>query len=126
MRRLHRATSVLASSAGELSGKVFDERGDRAEDYRVVVFSTIRERWYAGSQFVRIGAGPDADDGFTVTSLPPGDYFAAAVDGIEGDMNAGDWQNPDVLAALSTRAQRVTVGERQRASADLRLIRWAR
>jgi hypothetical protein len=61
-----------------------------------------------------------------VTSLPPGDYFAAAVDWIEGDGNSGDWQNPDVLAALSTTAQRVTVGERQRASADLRLIRWAR
>jgi protocatechuate 3,4-dioxygenase beta subunit len=117
---------TFASSVGDLSGRVFDERGDRAEDFRVVVFSTTRERWYAGSQFVRIVGGPDVDDGFTVTSLPPGDYFAAAVDGIEGDMNAGDWQNPEVLAALSTRAQRVTVGERQRAAADLRLIRWLR
>jgi hypothetical protein len=117
---------VFASSAGEVSGKVLNERGDRAEDYRVLVFSTTRERWYAGSQFVRLAAGPDADDGFTVASLPPGDYFAVAVDGIDGSMNAGDWQNPEVLAALSTRAQRVTVGEHQRASADLRLIRWAR
>ena len=117
---------VFASSAGGLSGRVFDERGDRAEDYRVVVFSTNRDRWFAGSQFVRITAGPNADDRFTMTSLPPGDYFAAAIDGIDGDMDSGDWQNPDVLAALSTRAQRVTVGERQRVSADLRLIRWAR
>jgi hypothetical protein len=63
--------------------------------------------------------------GVTVPSLPPGDYFVAAVDGLGADMD-GEWQNPDVLAALSTRAQRVTVGERQRATAELRLIRWAR
>jgi hypothetical protein len=119
-------TVVLSSSAGDLSGRVTDERGAPADDYRVVVFSTNRDRWFAGSQFVRIVGGPDADDRFTVTSLPPGDYFAAAVDGIDGDMDSGDWQDPDVLAALSARAQRVTVGERQRAVADLRLIRWAR
>ena len=119
-------TVVLSSSAGDLSGAVVDERGEPADDYRVVVFSTNRDRWFAGSQYVRIGAGPDFEDRFTVRSLPPGDYFAAAVDGIEGDAEAGEWQNPDVLAELSTRAQRVTVGERQRAVANLRLIRWER
>jgi hypothetical protein len=119
-------TVIFADTAGDLSGRVLDEREDRAEDYRVIVFSTNRDRWFARSQYLRIVGGPDADDGFTVTALPPGEYFAAAVDGIDGDMDNGDWQNPDVLAALSTRAQRVTVGERQRASADLRLIRWAR
>ena len=119
-------TVVFSSSAGDFSGHVVDERGAPADDYRVVVFSTNRDRWFAGSQFVRIVGGPDRDDRFTVTSLPPGDYFAAAVDGIDGDADSGEWQNPDVLTALSTRAQRVTVGERQRAAADLRLIRWAR
>jgi hypothetical protein len=92
----------------------------------VVVFSTTSDRWFGGSQYVRIVAGPDVEDRFMVRSLPPGDYFAAAVDGIDGDADAGEWQNPDVLAELSTRAQRVTVGERQRAVADLRLIRWER
>ena len=119
-------TVVFSSSAGDLSGRVTDERGAPADDYRVVVFSTNRDRWFAGSQFVRVAAGPDGDDGFRVTSLPPGEYFAAAVDGLDGDADSGEWQNPDVLAALSTRAQRVTVGERQRAAADLRLLRWAR
>ena len=117
---------ILSSSAGDRSGRVINEREVAADDYRVVVFSTNRDRWFVGSQDVRIGAGPEFEDRFMVRSLPPGDYFAAAVDGIEGDADAGEWQNPDVLAALSTRAQRVTVGERQRAVADLRLIRWER
>jgi hypothetical protein len=119
-------TVVFAVSAGHLSGRVVDERGAAADDYRVVVFSTNRERWFAGSQFLRIVGGPDVNGGFTVPSLPPGDYFVAAVDGIDGDADTGDWQNPDVLAALSASAQRVTVGERQRAVADVKLIRWQR
>jgi hypothetical protein len=49
-----------------------------------------------------------------------------AVDGIEGDLESGEWQNPDVLNRLSTSARRVSVGEGQRAAIELRLVRWAR
>jgi hypothetical protein len=117
---------VLSATAGTIAGRVMEDAGTPADNYRVIVFSTDSSRWFGGSPYVRITGGPDTDDGFTVTSVPPGDYWVAAVDEIDGDGDTGDWQNPDVLNELVASARRMTVGERQRTSADLRLIHWAR
>jgi hypothetical protein len=117
-------TAVFSSETGAVGGRVTDERGEPAGDYRVVAFSTDRARWFGRSPFVRITGGPDGDDGFTIGTLPPGDYHVIAVDRIDGDGAAGDWQNPDVLAVLAASASRISVVARQRATLSLRLVRW--
>lgn len=114
---------VVADSAATIAGRVADADGQVPDDFRVVVFSTDRARWFASSPYVRMTGGPDADDGFSVRSLPPGEYFVAAVDALDGDGDSGDWQNPDFLERLALAATRVTMAERQRAEVDLRLIR---
>jgi protocatechuate 3,4-dioxygenase beta subunit len=119
-------TVVFSAAAGTITGRVLDERGEPADDYRVLVFSIDRARWFGKSQYVRITGGPDIDGGFTMRSLPPGDYWITAVDAIDGDGAAGDWQNPDVLNSLVNSARRISVGEGQRASTELRLIRLQR
>jgi hypothetical protein len=96
---------VIASGAASLAGQVDDGVGRAVDDYRVIVFSTDAQRWYGRSPYVRIGFGPEADGGFTVRDLPPGDYWAVAVAGIEGDASVGEWQNPEVLASLVSAAR---------------------
>jgi hypothetical protein len=119
-------TVVVSPTSGSIAGRVRDERGEPPDDFRVLVFSTNRTRWFGGSRYVRIVAGPELDGGFTLPALVPDDYWVVAVDGIEGDLESGEWQNPDVLARLPTSARRVSVGEGQRAAIELRLVRWAR
>jgi hypothetical protein len=119
-------TVVVSPTSGSIAGRVRDERGESPDDFRVLVFSTSRTRWFGGSRYVRIVAGPELDGGFTLPALVPDDYWVVAVDGIEGDLESGEWQNPDVLNRLSTSARRVSVGEGQRAAIELRLVRWAR
>ena len=117
-------TLVVSANGGMVTGRVADETGRPVESYRVVVFSTDNERWFAGSPAVRITGGPEVDGTYSVRSLPPGDYWAVAVDIIDGDGDSGDWQNPDVLARLAPLASRVSVAAGQRATVALRLRQW--
>ena len=65
-----------------------------------------------------------AEDGsFEVSSLPPGEYWVAATDPMNGTDASGDWLTLDTLERLSFRATRVTLTERQRVLMVLRLIR---
>ena len=74
-------------------------------------------------------ARPAPDGSFEVSSLPPGEYWVAAVEdtAATGPMNgaeaSGDGLKPETLERLSFRATRVTLTERQRVMTVLRLIR---
>lgn len=116
--------AVVSTMGGALTGRVADGAGRAVDSYRVVVFSADPDRWFAGSPAVRITGGPDVDGTYTVPSLPPGDYWAVAVDSIDGDGDSGDWQNPEVLARLAPLASRVSVAAGQRATVALRLQQW--
>jgi hypothetical protein len=116
--------AVVSTIGGGLTGRVADDAGRAVESYRVVVFSTDQDQWFAGSPAVRITGGPEVDGTYSVRSLPPGDYWAVAVDIIDGDGDSGDWQNPDVLARLAPLASRVSVAAGQRATVALRLRQW--
>jgi hypothetical protein len=116
--------AVVSALGGALTGRVADDAGRAVEDYRVVVFSTDQGQWFAGSPAMRITGGPEVDGTYTVRSLPPGDYWAVAVDSIDGDGESGDWQNPDVLARLAPFASRISVAAGQRVTAALRLRQW--
>ena len=58
-----------------------------------------------------------------MSSLPPGEYWVAATDPVEGNDVSGDWLKAETLEQLSFRARRVTLTERQRVLTVLRLIR---
>jgi hypothetical protein len=119
-------TAVLSSDVATIAGRVTGEDGRDPDDYRVIVFSVDRTRWFTGSAYVEITAGPNVDGGYVVQDLPPGDYWVAAVDAVEGDASSGEWQTPEFLGRLTLPATRVSAGARQRVPADLRLIRRAR
>jgi hypothetical protein len=118
-----KGAEIVVSNAGAvITGHVTDARSAPVLDYAVVIFSTDRRKWFANSRFLKLGR-PSQDGAFEVVGLPPGEYWVAAVDSIQGNQSSGEWEKPEVLEALSTRATRVTVAEREREMVMLRLIR---
>jgi len=87
----------MTNRGQQVSGKVTDAKSEAVADYTVLAFAQDRARWTLPmNRFFAIGRPNDAGV-FTITSLPPGEYFAVAVDRV--DLN--DWQDPDTLEGLS-------------------------
>jgi transcriptional regulator GlxA family with amidase domain len=116
------AQIVLSSAGAAIAGHVTNASAAPVTDYAVIVFGTDRGTWFPNSDRVRL-ATPRQDGSFEVSGLPPGEYWVAAVDRIDGSNVAGDWQKPEALEQLSFRAQRKTLVEGERFMMILRLIR---
>jgi len=113
------ASIQVAHAAGVISGRLAGESSGPSGGCAVIVFSTDRERWFATSTYVkRVQAAPDGS--FRVGGLPPGDYYVVAVDTKES-VDAGEWQEPEALQALTSAARRVTLGEGEPYVTDLDL-----
>lgn len=113
---------VMTNRVSEIAGTVADENGRGAfSDAAAVVFATDRDRWYAASRFVAVADAAD-DASFVVRALPPGDYYAAAVDKRRIADVAGEIENPEFLESLAANATRVTLGAGQRVSLTLRVL----
>jgi hypothetical protein len=115
------AEVVISNAGAAIGGHVTDSASAPVGDYSVVVFSTDRSKWFATSRFLRL-ARPTQDGSFEVTGLPPGEYWIAATDPMDGNEVSGDWLKPETLERLSFRATRVTLTERERFMTVLRLI----
>ena len=120
--RAYEAEVLFSSDVASIAGRVTDERGVAVQQYAVVLFGADRDKWFNGSRWLKTGRA-GSDGAFRLTGLPPGDYWIAAVDRLEGITDTGEWQDPDLLQDLSLRAVRVTLGERQSQTTSLRLIR---
>jgi hypothetical protein len=114
---------VLTNRLTELSGTVANARGENVSDYALLVFSSDRERWYSGSRFLR-RSGPQAAGNFTISGLPPGDYFVAAVPNTTSVLKEGvdAWQDPEFLESLTPRAARAALTDGQKLSISARMI----
>jgi hypothetical protein len=116
------AEVVISNAGAAISGHVTDAASAPVSNYSVVVFSTDRTKWFVTSRFLRLVRSTQ-DGSFEVTGLPPGEYFVAATDPIEGNDVSGDWLKSETLDQLSFRASRVTLAEKQHVMTVLRLIR---
>jgi hypothetical protein len=116
------STHAQVSAGAAISGHVTDANSAPIGNYSVVVFATDRAKWFTTSRFLKL-VRPAQDGSFEVNGLPPGEYWVAAVDRVEGNEVSGDWQKPESLEQLAYRALRVTLTERQRYMTVLRLIR---
>lgn len=107
---------VLTNRVNEVAGAV-TRSGKRASGATVIVFSSDRDDWYFTSRFVRKAtAHPDGD--FTLTGLPFGSYYAAAVAALPADGDDG-WQDPAFLESLISRASSVRLADGQKVSVTL-------
>lgn len=108
---------VLSRNGASVAGRL---RDSAVTNYFVVAFATSREHRFAFSRRVKF-ARAGADGSFRIGGLPPGDYFVAAVDHIEGTAEGGEWQNPELLLRLEAGAERITLLESQAGTVSLRL-----
>jgi len=108
----------LTSRLSELSGTVADGRGNVVKDYAVVVFAQDRTRWTAAVNRYSSLARPGDDGGFKISTLPPGQYYAIALDRVDPI----GWQDPDFLEGLSRQASAFSLTQDETRTLDLRLF----
>jgi hypothetical protein len=106
----------LTNRVTDLSGLVTNGRAEPVKEYTVAVFPQDRDKWTPGSRYFRSGR-PDQDGRFKLTSLPPGDYFIIALD----YMDANEWTDPEFLDRIRTKATRLSIGEGETKSVDLKV-----
>lgn len=107
---------TITDRVTELSGTIFDTRGQPAPDYSVLVFPVDRTQWVYPSRRIR-SVRPATNAEFRLLAMPPGEYFVAVlVD--TNDVDLGDTSFLEEVAAASIRV-RLVEGERTRQ--DVRL-----
>jgi protocatechuate 3,4-dioxygenase beta subunit len=107
----------MTNRGQQVSGKVTDGKGEAVADYTVLVFAQDRAQWTLPmNRFFAIGRPADGGS-FKIGSLPPGEYFAVAVDRV--DLN--DWQDPDTLEGLTRLGTPFALTSGDTRTLDLRL-----
>jgi hypothetical protein len=106
----------LTTRTQELSGLVLDSSSRPVREYTVIVFSRSPELWTGPSRYVGT-ARADQDGRYKIRTLPPGDYYAAALEYLD-QTRVGD---PEYFESLIAETVPLTLGEGEVKSLDLRL-----
>lgn len=110
-------TIEMTKRVTDVSGRVLDDNDRALRDVWVVIFPQDPERFSYVGRYLS-AARPGVDDRYRVR-VPAGDYFIVALD----DVEQNEWMDPDFLAPLRDRAARVTLGDGERKTLDLKLAR---
>jgi protocatechuate 3,4-dioxygenase beta subunit len=106
----------LTNRLTTVSGLVSDPRGESAKDYSVVVFPQDPSRLKARSRYMNVGR-PDENGRFKISGLPPGEYYAIALDRIDNVA----WNDPEFLQSVQPQATMFSLMEAETKTLDLRL-----
>jgi len=103
-----------------LSGNVQGAGGAVDANALVVVFPTDTETWSSsGFNPRRVkSVRPSKTGQYNFPVLPPGDYYVAAI----RDEASADWRNATFLESLARGARRVTIGDGERKTQDVRTV----
>jgi Carboxypeptidase regulatory-like domain len=99
----------------EISGRLLDAAGQPAPDFAVLVFTTDRSLWGQPSRRIRL-VRPGRDGRFSVTGLPPGEYFLAALTDATADI-----ADPSLLDQIAALSYRFTLAEGEKKTQDLKV-----
>jgi hypothetical protein len=108
---------VLTDRVTEIRGRVADDRGRTVTGAQVIIASADRGRWYPESRFVASRV-IDGNGSFSITGLPPGSYFVAAVPRLPG---GEAWRDPALLETIRADGTLVSLGEGQQQIVSLRV-----
>jgi hypothetical protein len=108
---------TLTDQPTEIAGTLLDQLGRPTPEYAIVVFSTDRAHWATARRRVSGAVKAGSDGRFTVTGLPPGEYFLAVLT----DPDPSQLRDPSFLEHLVASAGRVTLGEGEKKVQDVKL-----
>jgi hypothetical protein len=106
---------VLTPKVSRVTGGVRDDKGPLT-DYAVVIFSSDPTKWIDRSRFIAM-ARPTQQGRFELRGLPPEDYLAIALPGVNGS----EWMDPEFLQQLRPQALGFILGEGEARTLDLKL-----
>jgi hypothetical protein len=112
---------VLTRRISDLIVMARSANGDAVTDFKVVMFATDRERWYAASRFLAYEATV-RDGAVSVTGLPAGEYYMATIDGRSRIGKAEALEDSAFLESLIADATKVTLVEGEHRALSVRLI----
>ena len=107
---------VMTDKQTTVSGTVRNARGEQISDYTAVLFPAQLKEGMVAARYIR-AVRPDQQGRFQTRGLPPGDYFAVAVESLE----QGGHFDPAFRKQLEPSAKRLTLVEGQTAAIDLAL-----
>jgi hypothetical protein len=108
---------IITNQVTVVTGRTTTATGTATSDGTVIIFAADAQQWRGNSRFVH-AIRPNDDGTWTITGLPAGEYLAVALDYVPEGM----WNDPDYLATLRARAQRVGVGGTGSAPVVLRVL----
>ena len=114
--------AVIATNGGRVDGRVTGPQGPSFLRQSVAVFSIDESRWFYRSRHLRL-ARVAPDGRFSVSGLPPGEYWIAARETAFEEGAYTSWQHTDFLTGLIPGAQRIRLVDGDRTLVDLRLAR---
>jgi protocatechuate 3,4-dioxygenase beta subunit len=107
---------VLTNRSQVVSGQITDGRNAQVTDATVMFFAQDREKWGPTSRYQAV-ARPDQNGRYTARTLPPGDYYAVALQSVD-QTRRGD---PGYYDLLIPYAALFTVREAETRVLDLKL-----
>jgi hypothetical protein len=107
----------LTSRRQQITGLVTDAKGAAVTDYIALLFSQDRLRWTAAGNRYFSSSRPGDDGQFKVGTLPPGEYYAIALDRADG----AEWGDPEFLEGLIRHASPFSLASGETKTLTLRL-----
>lgn len=108
---------ILTSTPTELTGRVVSGAANLPVPCTVIAFSNDKSRWLLPASRYVVSTLPRPDGVFSITGLPPGVYYAAAVRALDD----GELLDPEFLSRQSRRATEVRLREGESRAVALRL-----
>jgi hypothetical protein len=108
----------LTSHAPLLTGTVHDATGNAVVGSSVLLFPADRQQWTTPTTRHFAASRTDQNGQFKTSTLPPGNYYALALDGQE----PGDWQDPDYLETLRRDATEFSLSEGETKTLNLKWL----